>query len=120
MRKIFMTVVCLALVLSFAESGIAVEDESGSVNKNNPLTKLSRGFCNLVTFILEVPAEMGKVNEESGPLKAGSFGLFAGIGKACIRMLAGAYEVATFPIPFPPGYKPVLSNPEYFYTDRTW
>lgn len=132
MSKIVMTGAILALVLNFCfcsnyiyayaqdDSGVEAADESDSVDKNTPLTKLSRGFCNAATFILEVPAQMGKVNEESGPLAAGSLGLFKGIGMACIRALVGIYEIATFPIPCPSGYKPVLNDPEYFYSDRTW
>lgn len=131
MRRI-VTAVALALALNFSfssgftrvhaeeETIVAAREEYSFDNENNALTKLGRGFCNLGTFWLEVPDEMGKVNQESGPLKAGSWGFCKGAGKAFVRMFAGLYEIITFPLPLPSGYKPLLKDPEFFYTDRTW
>jgi len=121
MKRIIITTVMLTLMLNHAFSFcFATEDESDSGGKNNAIRKLFRGVCNVGTCYLEVPAQMGKMNEESGPIAAGSLGLFQGIFSTCVRIVVGAYEITTFPIPFPPGYKPILNDPEFFYSDRTW
>lgn len=123
-KKFIAAAVGLALLLNFtcacAESGNATQDQPDPDNENNALGKLGRGIYNLAAFWLEVPAEMGRVNENSGPLKAGSWGLVKGVSKAFVRMFAGVYELVTFPIPLPAGYKPVLKDKEIFYSDRTW
>jgi putative exosortase-associated protein (TIGR04073 family) len=82
--------------------------------------KLGRGFCNLVTFPLEVPEQIQRTNIDEGPMAALTWGPIKGISMMCVRAAAGAYEVLTFPFPIPKDYKPLLTDPEFFMEDKSW
>jgi putative exosortase-associated protein (TIGR04073 family) len=79
--------------------------------------KFRRGFCNIFTFHMEVGQQMANVGAEKGSGWAATVGLVKGIGMSAERLLAGVYEVATFPVPFPAEYKPIMNNPEFFWTE---
>jgi len=81
---------------------------------NDPLSKLGRGLCNMVTFPLEVPEQTSRTNNSDGPFAASTVGILKGLGMAVGRACVGVYEVATFLIPYPKDYQPVLRDPEYF------
>ncbi|MFZ5802008.1 MAG: exosortase system-associated protein, TIGR04073 family [Candidatus Omnitrophota bacterium] len=75
-------------------------------------TKASRGLTNILTGYGEVlyqPAEREKT--ERWPL-AGMAGLFKGVYRGTLRTAAGVIELATFPIPLPRGYEPLM-GPEF-------
>ena len=78
----------------------------------NALRKLGRGIANVLFGIVEVPNQVTKVTSEHG----GGAGLTYGFGKGVVRWIAreftGVYDVVTFPVPFPKGYKPVM-KPEF-------
>jgi hypothetical protein len=38
----------------------------------------------------------------------------------CVRAVVGVYEIATFPIPLPKGYGPILKDPEFFFEEMIW
>ena len=79
---------------------------------HNALRKLGRGVANVLFGIVEVPNQITKATSEHG----GAAGVTYGVGKGFVRWFAreltGAYEVVTFPVPFPRGYKPVM-KPEF-------
>lgn len=77
-------------------------------------TKLGRGLANILTFPLEVPEQVSRINNSDGPFAASTVGIIKGLGWAFGRVCVGLYETATFMIPFPKGYKPILRDPEYF------
>ena len=79
-----------------------------------PLQKLSRGLANMVTGILEIPRNVWIMRYERGRLAAATGGLLKGVWFTGTRVLAGAYDVATFPIPLPFHYEPVL-QPEFVW-----
>lgn len=79
--------------------------------------KFRRGLCNMATFYLEFPQQMKKEGEKGGTGQAMTVGLAKGIGMSAARALTGAYEFVTFPLPFPPGYKSILNDPEFFWTE---
>ena len=79
--------------------------------------KFRRGFCNLLTFHLEFVHQMEKESAIGGTNRAVTIGLINGIGMTAVRILTGAYEVVTFPIPLPAGYKPILTDPEFYWTE---
>lgn len=78
----------------------------------NALRKLGRGIANVLFGIVEVPNQITKTTSAHG----GGAGLTYGFGKGIVRWIArefaGAYDVVTFPVPFPKGYKPVM-KPEF-------
>lgn len=78
------------------------------------LRKLSRGVANLATGWMEFPSQIMKETENSGSLAGLTVGPIKGLAKAFGRTLAGAYETATFIIPFPRGYEPV-TEPEFIF-----
>lgn len=77
--------------------------------------KLSRGVSNIFTFPCEIPYQIGRTNEQNGLTAAMSYGVLSGIFMACYRALVGVYEVATFPIPIPGAFEPILCDPEFFF-----
>ncbi len=81
---------------------------------DNPVTKLGRGLANVLTFPLEVPEQVSRVNNSDGPFAASTVGILKGLGWALGRVCVGIYETATFMIPFPKDYRAILRDPEYF------
>lgn len=79
--------------------------------------KFRRGFCNILTCHLEFMHQVEKAGAAGGNNRAFTVGLFNGICMSAGRLLAGVYEVATFPLPFPPGYKPIMTDPEFYWTE---
>lgn len=94
-----------------APSASAEQMESGKA-----LTKLTRGFVNVVTGWVEVPKRIQETSQTSGAAAGWTWGLLRGLGHGFVRTAAGAYEVVTFPFPAPPGYEPVI-QPEYVFTE---
>ena len=82
---------------------------------DGPVKKLGRGLANTVTFPIEIPANIKKVNESDGVIMAASYGLGLGLYKAIARAAVGVYEVATFPFPFPGDFVPIITDPEFFF-----
>ena len=56
---------------------------------------------------------MGEAKEKDGMFAGFTTGLFTGIFDMGKRLVVGAYEVVTFPVPLPSGYKPIITDPEY-------
>ncbi|HNV86772.1 MAG TPA: exosortase system-associated protein, TIGR04073 family [Candidatus Omnitrophota bacterium] len=76
--------------------------------------KFLRGLANILTSPLEVPINVQNMTEEQGVLVGWTGGMAKGIGMTALRIIVGAYEVITFPIPIPADYKPVI-EPEYVW-----
>lgn len=104
MRRLFLAAVVLSLVVSSAVPAFC----------DGPTTKLGRGLCNMVTFPLEVPEQMSRVNNSDGAFAASTVGLLKGVGWAIGRACVGIFETATFMFPIPKNYEPMLKDPEYF------
>jgi len=81
---------------------------------DGPIKKLGRGLANIVTCPLEIIKGVSDANSENGPIAAISFGVLKGVFNTGIRVVVGAYEVITFPIPIPRDYSPILTDPEFF------
>jgi len=90
----------------------ASADTDDAPQGQNALRKLCRGFANLAFGVVEVPNQITKVNAEQGGGAAVTYGVSKGVVRWFGRELAGVYDVITFPIPFPRGYKPVM-KPEF-------
>lgn len=94
-----------------------VSETRAAYGETPAFRKFRRGFCNILTFYLEVGNQLGKANKEGGMGKAMSLGLVSGLVMSGARALTGVYEVLTFPVPLPPGYEPILKDPEFFWTE---
>jgi len=82
---------------------------------DNMLRKLGRGTCNIVTSIFEIPKSIQEIFYEEGAPAAATYGVFDGVYKFLLRTVVGAYEVVTFPIPFPADYEPIV-EPEFLFS----
>jgi putative exosortase-associated protein (TIGR04073 family) len=99
-------------VTTYSSSVTTTYESTGS--EYNIGDKLARGLANVLASPLEVPLNVQNVTEDQGVLVGWTGGLAQGIGMTALRIIVGAYEIITFPIPFPEGYKPVI-QPEYVW-----
>jgi putative exosortase-associated protein (TIGR04073 family) len=72
--------------------------------------KAARGVDNtLLGLVAELPKTMYYQSQEHGLPYGMTVGAFQGIAVGLTRTGVGLYELATFPVPVPPGYQPILS-----------
>lgn len=74
--------------------------------------KLGRGIGNLAFGWIEIFKGIQDVGKEHDPVAAVTWGPIYGIGNAVGRTAAGVYEIATFPIPAPAHFEPLV-EPEF-------
>ncbi len=110
-RTIGMILVVGLLFLGAAQPAHA-EQETGAL----VVTKLFRGIANAATGWMEIFKQTSLTWQQSGPGVGMTWGFIKGIGYAVARSVAGAYEIVTFPVPIPEGYKPLM-RPEYVLSD---
>ena len=110
-KRLLLAVVLLSLIVSSATPAFC---EELAARLNGPATKLGRGLCNMVTFPLELPEQISRVNNSDGPFAAGTVGVLKGLGRGIIRACIGVFETATFFYPGAGHYGPILKDPEYF------
>jgi putative exosortase-associated protein (TIGR04073 family) len=93
---------------AFAQVPIPEDAPTGQ----NALRKFCRGIANVLFAIVEIPNQMTKTTAIHG----GGAGVTYGFGKGVVRWIeregVGIYDVVTFPVPVPQGYKPVM-KPEF-------
>lgn len=77
-----------------------------------PAHKLVRGVVNVATAWLALPLNIYEGVAATNILEGSFRGFCNGFARGFLRVGAGLYDVATFPIPIPPGYRPVL-YPEF-------
>jgi putative exosortase-associated protein (TIGR04073 family) len=111
-RRFFAAAIVVALVAGVALPAYCAED--------NAMTKLGRGVANMVTFPLEVPEQISRANNSDGPFAGYTVGVLKGFGCALGRACVGVFEAATFLIPYPKDFKPVLKDPEYFFENSNY
>ncbi len=87
---------------------------------DDPLKKLGRGLANVMTFPLEMFLQTGRVSTSDGPVAAATWGILKGVGMSAVRLMVGAYETVTFPIPVPKDYLPILRDPEFMFEESNW
>ena len=76
--------------------------------------KFIRGVTNTFTGWVEMPKQV-YLRTTKGPLVTGVVqGILGGIGMSFARTSAGLYDIATFPLPLPWHYGPLL-EPEYVW-----
>ena len=77
---------------------------SGPAWAQDPIHKLGRGATNILTGWLEIPKNFSQGKEEENPFVGMLWGVVKGTGLGLTRMVVGAYETVTFPIPYPAAY----------------
>ena len=78
----------------------------------NPITKGVRGALNVVTCPFEIVEQVKETTKDKGIAVGYTVGIVKGIGKTFARGLVGIYEVLTFPLPFPNGFGPIITDPD--------
>jgi len=107
MKRILVVLVVVALVL-----GMAIPAYCGTM-----VEKLGRGIANVITCPMEIFNQISKANQENGWVAASTYGLLKGVIMTPVRAVVGAYEIVSFPIPLPQDYEPILTDPQYFFSD---
>lgn len=107
------------MVLLIAVMAFIVSSSSPALAGGDPLKKLGRGLANCATFPIELPSQISNVNNADGPVAACSYGILKGVWCSIVRAVVGVYEVATFLIPLPPSYEPILTDPEFILESWT-
>ena len=79
--------------------------------------KLGRGASNLAFGWLEIPKGIQDVGDNNNFIAGLTWGPLVGIGKAIQRTAAGVYEVATFPVPVPKNFGPLV-EPDFTLGDQ--
>jgi|SRR5215210_1371865 len=102
----------LAVALAFGLSSLCRADiHDPPSNDYGPTRKLGRGISNLVFGVAELPVSIATVNTNEGNSAAAGYGVVRGVGRSVMRIGAGIFEIATFPVPFVRGsYYPVLES----------
>ncbi len=99
---------------AFCSPALAVGSELDTAG--GVMSKLFRGIANTVTGWIEIPKQVSLTWQESGPGSGMTWGLLKGFGWAVARTGVGAYEVVTFPMPIPEGYRPIM-QPTYVMSE---
>ena len=103
-------IVRIAVITVFALTVVGVPSGWAS----DPFTKLGRGFANVLTGWIELPNTVHRTAEGENAFVAWTSGVAHGIGRSLARTGAGFYDMATFLIPVPEHYEPVI-EPEYVF-----
>ena len=82
--------------------------------ERTPVNKLGRGAINVVTFWLEVPAEVYRVAHKKNAFIGSSLGFLQGICTGSLRLGTGILDMVTC---FLPPYDQPLMEPEYAFDD---
>ncbi len=103
--------------LSEAASDSAITDPTPDYS-TGVSKKLGRGLSNVAFGWTDILKGIEDVGEEQNFFAAITWGPIYGTGKALHRTLAGAYEVATFPVPVPQNFDPLVEPEFVMSSDR--
>ena len=106
MKKAFITMLVLALFICMYITANA------EPSTNNAGRKLCRGVANVATGWVEIIRQPYEESIASNPARGLTVGLFRGIIMALARTGSGAYDIVTFPVPFPNDYDSLV-QPEF-------
>lgn len=91
-----------------------VDQLMGRYNLHPAFDKLGRGVSNALLGWLEIPLNVHKRYSASDTVGSGLAGAAIGLFKGVVRMGVGVYETATFFLPYPEHFAPILPTLEYF------
>ena len=100
--KILITILLVLMVINITSACYA----------QDMARKLGRGIGNILTGWIEVPKNIYDTSVESNVFAGLTLGTVKGVGKTVMRTVIGVYETATFPLPVPEDYKPII-EPEF-------
>ena len=70
----------------------------------DPIHKLGRGATNVLTCWIELPKNFHLGMQETNPVLGVGVGLLKGAWLMATRLVFGAYETISFPVPYPAAY----------------
>lgn len=105
----------VAVVLAVMAGWLAC---AGPACAQDPIHKVGRGLTNVVTCFLEIPKGIFQGTQEENPVVGAATGLVKGAWLGVTRLVVGAYETLTFPLPYPKGYASPYEGLEL--TDYVW
>lgn len=76
--------------------------------KGTAVRKLQRGFLNVVLSPIEIADQLHDKKHLPGFFPGWVIGLCEGLFFAAGRAVTGVYEIATFPLPVPSNYEPIV------------
>lgn len=98
-----------SFVLMFQTFSFAAE-----IAAPGPLRKLQRGFLNIALSPMEISQKVVDTQRYDTALPTWAAGIVKGSLYTVSRMVVGAYEMITAPIPAPSDYRPVM-QPEFMW-----
>ena len=116
-RRLWAVLWVVAVVGVLAQSVRAAEEAPTYVN--GVTRKLGRGIANVATAPLEILRHPVLVDERDGRVAGLTIGLIRGAIWTVWRAVGGAWEVVTFPLPIPGGFRPVV-EPEFVFAHGQW
>ena len=109
MKAKLLTILLLTFTLSASFATAGTDDPP---TNHNALRKLGRGFANVLFGFIEIPNQYTKAVSEHGGSAGVTYGVPKGFARWIGREFVGVFEIVTFPIPAPAGYKPIM-KPEF-------
>ncbi|MBI3020696.1 MAG: exosortase system-associated protein, TIGR04073 family [Candidatus Omnitrophica bacterium] len=91
-----------------------VDQLMGRYNLHPALEKLGRGVSNVLGGWLEIPLNIRTRYAENDAATSLFTGALYGFVKGVVRTGVGVYETATFFLPYPEDFAPILPTLEYF------
>ncbi|MDA9101358.1 hypothetical protein N9K06_01635, partial [Omnitrophica bacterium] len=82
------------------------------VPRGSSQDKLKRGYLNIILSPIELAHEWSKVKKQNTLVPSWVKATGSGAAKMSVRALAGVYEMATFWLPYPANFQPVV-EPEF-------
>jgi len=118
-KKVILVMATVLFAVGIISTASFAAEDNPVLNSDpgDALKKLGRGVANMLTFPLELPNQMTKINKSDGPVAALTYGFMKGCVAGVFRLIVGVYEVISFPIPLPEFYRPIMTDPEYMLQD---
>lgn len=107
--------VALAVALAAAPGLVRATDLTPEEATHGMSAKFWRGLVNVATSWIELPKQIHRETRDTG-LPGPFVGLLKGVGMTVYRCVGGAIETATFPMPVPDSYCPLL-KPAFVWQD---
>ena len=101
-------------VVASAKASDRVDEMMGRYNLYPAFEKLGRGASNALGGWLEIPFNIQTRYSQSDTGGSLLTGVAHGLLKAVVRTGVGVYEVATFFLPYPENYAPILPTLPYY------
>ncbi|HOE63912.1 MAG TPA: exosortase system-associated protein, TIGR04073 family [Candidatus Sumerlaeota bacterium] len=114
-KKLFV-VLMVGMVALLAASGYADDMTRSKSEANSMMHKCGRGIVNVLTGWMEVPKNIAVEWKKTEPFTGTIMGTIKGLGWGVGRTATGVYDIITFPLPIPEGYKPLM-EPEFILPD---